>query len=156
MTILLNTQINTHPQSQTNCKVAMVTAAMKQYATETLMKFQQILAQQLAGISECVAQVENLHPSILSAHRERDLPPLPINIAAIPILPIKFQTTTSGGQFSYFTLVQVSLIESLHSHQSVQAKQLFIESENWYTVDTFKVCFKVFYQLHIFLVQQGG
>ena len=55
MTILLNTQINTHPQSQTNCKVAMVTAAMKQYATETLMKFQQILAQQLAGISECVA-----------------------------------------------------------------------------------------------------
>ena len=55
MTILLNTQINTHPQSQTNCKAAMVRAAMKQYATETLMKFQQILAQQLAGISECVA-----------------------------------------------------------------------------------------------------
>ena len=88
----------------------------------------------------CGNQVENLHPSILSAHQERDLPPLPIKIAAMPFLPIKFQTTTSGGQFSYFTVVQVSLIESLHSHQSVQAKQLFIESENWYTVDTFKVC----------------
>ena len=57
---------------------------------------QQILAEQLVRISEGVAislhVVENLHPSICYACQQANL--LPINIAAIPIFPVKFQTTS--------------------------------------------------------------
>lgn len=59
---------------------------------------QQILAEQLVRISEGVAislhVVENLHPSICYAYQQANLLPLPINIAAIPIFPVKFQTTS--------------------------------------------------------------
>ena len=43
------TNQHTHSPSQTHCKVANV--RIKQRATETVMKNQQILAEQLGGIS---------------------------------------------------------------------------------------------------------
>ena len=56
------------------------------------MTNQQILGEQLTGISEGAAVnlpiVENLHRNISSAHQARNLSPLPINIAAIAVLPI--------------------------------------------------------------------
>ena len=70
------------------------------------MTNQQILGEQLTGISEGAAVnlpiVENLHRNISSAHQVRNLSPLPINIAAIAVLPIYFQTIISGDQFLLF------------------------------------------------------
>ena len=46
------TNQHTRPPSQTNCEVVKVRAGIKQRATETVMTNQQILAEQLGGISE--------------------------------------------------------------------------------------------------------
>ena len=97
---------HTHPPSKTNCKVAKVRAGIKRRATETVIRKQQILAEELGGISEGPAinlpAVENLHRNIRSVHQESNLPPLPTNTATIPALPIEFQTRTSGEQFLFF------------------------------------------------------
>ena len=65
------------------------------------MANQQILAEQLVGISKGVAinlsTVENLCQNIRSVCQGRNLPQLPFNIAAIPIFPIEFQATKSVG-----------------------------------------------------------
>ena len=56
------------------------------------MTNQQIFGEQLAAISKGAAVnlpiVENLHRNISSEHQVRNLPPLPINNAAIAVLPI--------------------------------------------------------------------
>ena len=39
---------------------------------------------------------------------------------------------------------------------SVQARQLFVQSENWYGDGTFKVCPEVFYQLYTFHAQRNS
>ena len=44
--------------------------------------------------------VENVRRNIRSVHQERNLPSPPMNIAAIPVLPIELQTATSGDQFN--------------------------------------------------------
>ena len=72
--------------------------------------------------------VENLRRNIRSARQEKNLPPLPMNIAPILILPVKFQTATNGDQFCYLKAVLVLLlIESLDLHQFKQDSCLF----NW-------------------------
>ena len=123
------------------------------------MTNQQILAKQLGGISEGAAinlpAVETLRRNIHSARQERNLPPLPINIAAIPVLPIEFQTTTSGDQFLFFDS-GAGAADRIIAFASVQARQLLVQSENWYGDDTFKVCPEVFYQLHTFHAQRNG
>ena len=73
---------------------------MKRRTTETVFTNQQIFAEQLArtfqGEEINLPVVENLRQIIRSARQERSLPPLPINIAAIPVLPIEFQITTTS------------------------------------------------------------
>ena len=58
------------------------------------MTSQQILSKQLAEISESMAinlpTVEYLSRNIRSARQERNLPLLPMNTAAIPVLPTEF------------------------------------------------------------------
>ena len=93
--------------------------------------------------------VENLRRNIHSARQERNLPPLPINIAAIPVLLIEFQTTTSGDQFLFFDS-GAGAADKIIAFASVQAGQLLVQSENWYGEGTFKVCPVVFYQLYTF------
>ena len=111
------TNQHTHPPGQTNREVAKVRTGIKRRATETLMTNQQILAEQLGAISEGAATnlpvVENLRRNIPSARQEKNLPPLPIKIAAIPVLLIEFQTTTAGNSFCFSTAVLVLLTESL-------------------------------------------
>ena len=82
------TNQHTHPPNQTNCEVAKVRAGIKRHATE--------------GTAINLPAVENLCRNIRSARQERNLPALPITIAAIPVVPIEFQTTTSGDQFLFF------------------------------------------------------
>lgn len=87
---------HTHPSSQANCEVPRVRAGIKQSVTETVMKIQQILPEQLAKISEGAAinlpVLENIH----SALQEKDLPPSSMNIAVIPNFINRFQTTAGG------------------------------------------------------------
>ena len=153
------TNQHTHPPNQTNCEVAKVRAGIKRLATETVMTNQQILAEQLGEISEGAAinlpAVENLRCNICSVHEERNLPPLPINIAAIPALPIEFQTTTSGDWFFFFDS-GAGAADRIIASASVQARQLFVQSENWYGDGTFKVCPEVFYQLYTFHAQRNS
>ena len=102
----INQHTHTHPPSQTNCKVAKVRAVIKWPTTGAVMVKQQISAQQLATISEGaeinLLVVQNLHRYIRYAHQEKNLPPLSINITAIPVLPVEFQTKTNGDQFLLF------------------------------------------------------
>ena len=83
------TNEHTYPPSQTNCQVVKVRAGIKQRATQTVTTNQQILAEQLTGISACAAAnlplAKNLRRNIHSARQERNLPPLSINITAIPV-----------------------------------------------------------------------
>ena len=37
--------------------------------------------------------METLRQNVRAAHQERDLPPLPINRAALPVLPQQYQQT---------------------------------------------------------------
>ena len=147
------TNQHTHPPYQTNCEVAKVRAGIKRRTTETVMTNQQILAEQLGGISEGAAinlpAVENLRRNIRSARQERNLPPLPINNAAIPVLPIEFQTKRSGDQFLFFDS-GAGAADRIIAFASVQARQLLVQSENWYGDGAFKVCPEVFYQLYTF------
>ena len=117
------------------------------------MTNQQILAVQLGGISEGPAinlpAVENLRRNICSACQERNLPPPPINIAAIPVLPIEFQTTRSEDQFLFFDS-GAGAADKIIAFVSVQARQLLVQSENWYGDGTFKVCPEIFYKLTLF------
>ena len=153
------TNQHTHPPNQTNCQVAKVRAGIKRRATDTAMANQQILAEQLGGISEGVAinlpAVENLRHNIRSARQERNLPPLLINIAAILVLPIEFQTTTSGDQFLLFDS-GAGAADRIIAFASVQARQLLVQSENWYGDGTFKVCPEVFYKLYTFQATRNG
>ena len=160
MMILLNRRINTHthPHSQTNCEVAKMRARIKHRATETVTTNQQILAKQLAGISEGAAinsTVKNLHRNIHSARQERNLLALPLNVTAIPVLPIEYQTTASGDQFLLFDS-GAGVSDQIIAFASVQARQLLIESGNCYTDGTFKVCIQVLYQLYTFHAQHRG
>ena len=79
---------------------------IKRRATWTVMANQQFLAEQLVGISEGVAinlpVAEHLCQNMRFSRQGRNFPPLPINIAAITVLPIEFQTTTSGDKFLLF------------------------------------------------------
>ena len=88
------TNQHTYPPTQINCDVAKVILGIKRRVTETVMTSQQILAKQLAEISESMAinlpTVEYLSRNIRSARQERNLPPLPMNTAAIPVLPTEF------------------------------------------------------------------
>ena len=140
--ILLNRSIHTHPPSQTNCEVSKVRAGIKQRATETVMKNQQILAEQLGKISEGAAiklpLLENLRRNIRSVRQERNLPALPINNAAVPVLPIEFQTTKRRDQFLFFDS-DAGAADKTIAFASVQARQLLVQSEHWYRNDTFKV-----------------
>ena len=123
------------------------------------MTNQQILAEQLGGRSEGVAinflVAENLRRNICSARQERNLPPLPINITAIPVLPIEFQTTTRWEQFLFFDS-DAGAADRIITFTSVQARQLFVQSENWYGDNTFKICLDVFYQLYTFHTQHNS
>ena len=96
---------HTHPSSQANCEVPRVRAGIKQSVTETVMKIQQILPEQLAKISEGAAinlpVLENIH----SALQEKDLPPSSMNIAVIPNFINRFQTTAGGDWFLMFDSV---------------------------------------------------
>ena len=122
---------------------------------------QQILAEQLEEISQGAAfnllVVENLRRNIRSARKEKNLPPLPINIAEIPVLPIEFQKTTSRNQFCFLTAVLVpGAADRITAFALVQAKQLLVQSENWYGDGTSKVCPEEFYQLYTFHAQHHG
>ena len=99
--------------------------------------------------------VENLRHNIHSARQERNLPPLPINIAAIPVLPIEFQTTTCGDQFLFFDS-GAGAADRIIAFASVQARQLLVHSKNWYGDGTFMVCPEIFYQLYTFHAQRNG
>ena len=78
------------------------------------VKLQKWERQYLRGVSEGAVinlpVVENLCRNIRSAHQKRILPPLSINIAAILVLPIEFQVTTSGMSVWHLTAVLVLLI----------------------------------------------
>ena len=153
------TNQHTHPPSLINCEVAKVRAGIRRRAQDTVMTSQQILAEQLAGISEGAAinlpVVGNLRRNIRSARQLRNLPPLPNNIAEIPVLPNEFQTTTNGEQFLFFDS-GAGNVNRIIAFASIQARQLLVESDNWYADGTFKVCPGVFYQLYTFHAQRAG
>ena len=126
------TNQHTYPSSQTNCKVAKVRPGIKQRSTENVMTNQQILAEQLTRTSEGaeinLAVVENLRQNIRSTLQERSLPQLSINTAAIPVLPIEFQTTTSGDQFLLFDS-GAGAADRIIVFALVQARKILTESE---------------------------
>ena len=106
------TNQHTPPPNQTNCEVAKVRAGIKRRATE--------------GTAINLPAVENLCRNIRSARQERNLPALPITIAAIPVVPIEFQTTTSGDQFLFFD-GGAGAADRIIAFASVQARQLLVQ-----------------------------
>lgn len=124
----------TCPLSQINCEFVKVRARIMWRATEAVMTKAQTLADQLARVSEDAAinlpVVENLRQNIHSAPQERNLPLLCINIAAIPVLLIELEITTSGDQFLLFDR-GVRDAHRIVTFASVQTRQLLTESKNW-------------------------
>ena len=100
------TNEHTHPPCQANCEVAKVKAGIKRRAEGTNDTSQQILSVELSAISESVGtnlpSMEVLRRNIRAARQERNFPPLPINRAAIPVLPRQYQQTENGQQFLIF------------------------------------------------------
>ena len=65
------------------------------------------------------------------------------------------QTTTSGKQFLLFDS-GAAAADRIIAFASVQARQLLVQSENWYGDGTFKICPEVFCQLYTFHAQHNG
>ena len=152
------TDEHTHPPNQTQCEVVKLKAGIKRQAEATFQTSQQIHANQLTGISEGAAinlpSVETLRRNIRSVRQERNLPPLPINIAAIPAIPHEFQITENGEQFLLYDS-GVGDEERILVFGSPQGLQLLSQSDNWYADGTFKVIPEVFYQLYTVHAQCG-
>ena len=87
------TQINEHAHapSQVNCEVAKVKAGIKRRAETSNDPSRQILAAELGGVTETAAvnlpSMDTMRRNIRAARQEINIPPQPINLAAIPALP---------------------------------------------------------------------
>ena len=142
------TNEHTHPPCQTNCEVAKVKAGIKRRAEGTNDTSQQILSAELSAISESVAvnlpSMEVLRRNVRAARQERNMPPLPINRAAIPVLPQQYQQTENGQQFLLFDS-GVGDAERILIFLSQQGLEFLSNSEHWYADGTFKVCPEVFF-----------
>ena len=154
------TNEHTHPPCQTNCEVAKVKAGLNvELKVCTNDTSQQILSVELSVISESVGtnlpSMEVLRRNIGAARQERNFPPLPINRAAIPMLPRQYQQTENGQQFLIFDS-GVGDAERILIFSSQQGLQLLSNSEHWYGDGTFKVCPEVFFQVYMVHAQQGG
>ena len=92
--------------SQTNCEAVKVEASIKRRAETTADPSRQILADELSAISQTAAvnlpSMDNLRHNIRAVRQERNLPPLPLNRTAIPVLPQQYQVTENGDQVSSF------------------------------------------------------
>ena len=136
------TNQHTPPLSKSNCEVVKVKVGRKRCATETVKINQQTLAEQLGEISEGAAVnlpvVENLCRNIRSASKEKNIPPLPINIAEILVLPIELQKNNRQKSVLFFES-EAGAADRIIAFASVQARQLLVQSENWYGDGTSKV-----------------
>ena len=90
------------------------------------------------------SSVETLRRNIRSVRQERNLPPLPINIAAIPAIP---QIPENEEQFLLYDS-GVGDEERILVFGSPQGLQSLSQSDNWYADGTFNVIPEVFYQLY--------
>ena len=82
--------------------------------------------------------VENLCRNIRSARKEKNIPPLPINIAEILVLPIELQKNNRQKSVLFFKS-EAGAADRIIAFASVQARQLLVQSENWYGDGTSKV-----------------
>lgn len=153
------TNEHTHPPSQTNCELVKVKAGIKRRAETTADPSRQILADELSAISQTAAvnlpSMDNLRRNIRAVRQERNLPPLPLNRAAIPVLPHQYQVTENGDQFLLFDS-GVGDAERILLFSSQQGLQFLSNSQHWYADGTFKVCPEVFYQVYTVHAQRGG
>lgn len=95
---------HSHPPSKTQCEVATIKASIKRRAQMTNDTTQQVLAGELVGISPAAAanltQLDNMRRTVRSQRQTNEnLPPLPASRGTIPILPLEFQTRSSGQMF---------------------------------------------------------
>ena len=90
-----------------------------------------------------------------AVRQERNLPPLPLNCTAIPVLPHQYQVTENGDQFLLFDS-GVGDAERILLFSSQQGLQFLSNSQHWYADGTFKVCPEVFFQVYTVHAQQGG
>ena len=79
--------------------------------------------------SICLSQKIFVAISVLC--QERNLPPLPMNIATIPVFPIEFQRTASGEQVLLFDS-GAGAADRIIAYAPVQAGQVLVQLKNWY------------------------
>lgn len=154
-------QVNehTHPPSQVKCEVAKVTASVKLRAETSNDTSRQILAGELIGISESASvnlpSMNAMRRNIRAARQDRNIPPQPVNIVAIPDIPQEYQITENGEQFLLFDSGSGDPERIIIFASPLGINQL-ATSEHWFADGTFKVCPEVFYQLYTVHAEQGG
>ena len=135
-----------------------VKASIKRRAEAMADPSRQILADELSAISQTAAvnlpSMDNLRRNTRAVRQERNLPPLPLNRAAIPVLPHQYQVTENGDQFLLFDS-GVGNAERILLFSSQQGLQFLSNSQHWYADGTFKVCPEVFFQAYTVHAQQG-
>ena len=75
--------------------------------------------------------MEILRSNVHAALQERNLPPLPINRAALPVLPQQYQQTEYREQFLIFDS-SVGNAERIILFLSQQRLEILSNSEHWY------------------------
>ena len=143
---------HTHPPSKTQCEVSKIKAGIKRRAETTNETTQQVLARELVGVSAAAAvNLPALHHMRRTIRGQRqtneNLPPLPASIAAIPVLPVEYQTTLSGQQFLLYDS-GVGDVNRIFVFGSPDGVSLLQRSGNWFCDGTFKVVPEIFYQLY--------
>ena len=143
---------HSHPPCQTQCEVASVKCAIKRRAENTNDTTQQVLAGELGTISPAAAAnlpaLSNIRRTIRSQRQNNEnLPPLPATRAAIPVLPVEFQTTISGQQFLLYDS-GVADVNRILFFGSPDAVSLLEQSADWFGDGTFKTVPEIFYQLY--------
>ena len=93
----LNKSMYTHPPSQVDCDVAKIQAGIKRRAKASNDSSHKILATELGGVTQTAAvnlpSMETLQQNLSATRQKRNVPPHPVNQAAIPVLPQEYQET---------------------------------------------------------------
>ena len=97
---------HTHASSATEVEVTKVLMSIKRKAETTDETSQQILGRELALISEDAAAnlpaVSTIQIRIRKVRENQNVIPNPQNRDEIPVLPLEYQQTTNGVQFSIY------------------------------------------------------
>ena len=112
----------------------------------------QLSSSELSGITSTAAvnlpSMRTHCQHIRAPRQERNIPPHPINRAAIPVLPLVYQEIETREDFLFYDS-GVGDADTIFIFSSQQANQFLSNSEHWFADCTFKVCPELFYEVYV-------